>query len=335
MALITVVTAAKNAAAFLPEAIASVRAQTIDDWSLVVVDDGSTDETPAVVSAAADEDPRVRLVRLTESVGPFAAANVAMLNADSKYLARLDADDIARPDRLETQLDAMTRVTDARACAGGWRIVGDTHRVDERRTVPSHDNGVIKWMMWFRSNLLHSTLFIDTDYFVAGGGYGPERIGEDYRIWSRVVRDGALAVVDDPVVDYRVSAGQMTQADGVRDQPERLRITLDHMQACAPGDDWTLDDAKDLRWVGSGRGCSPTRGLALLARFERAWQADASLSPNARTALKTMTAARRLRHLRRGLSEFGTAVPLAAVQHPVALVRASLQVARNRGVQWP
>ena len=98
---VTVLTAVRNGAAHLAETIASVQAQTFGDWEYVIVDDGSTDDTVAIIERHAADDPRIRLVRRADSGGPFAAANTGLAEARGDYVARIDADDIALPRRLE------------------------------------------------------------------------------------------------------------------------------------------------------------------------------------------------------------------------------------------
>lgn len=333
MPLITVITAAKNAANLLPETIDSVRSQTLDDWRFVIVDDASDDSTADVAQAAADADSRIELVRLTSSIGPYAAANLAAQDVDSKYIARIDGDDVAEPERFAVQVAAIESRPSTHGCAGAWRSLTDGVVGDIRR-VPSSRNGVIKWMMWFRSNLIHSTLMIDTTFFHAHGGYGPERIGEDFRTWSQLVRSNGLAIVEEPIVRYRIVVGQMTSVAGARDQPERLRISLDHIQQCAPGD-WTEDDARDFRWIGGRASFPPERALDLLNRFERAWQADPSLDDEDRAELARHTAKRRLRHLRHALPEMKAATVSASVRHARAVLSSTMEVLTNRGPAWP
>ena len=104
--LVSVITPAYNAARFLPEQLASVRAQTYPDWEQWVVNDGSTDETSAIIAAAAAADPRVRPVYQANQ-GAHAARNAALARADGRFIAFLDADDLWRPEKLERQIGFM------------------------------------------------------------------------------------------------------------------------------------------------------------------------------------------------------------------------------------
>ena len=108
---------AHNAAPYIGEALDSILGQTCRDFELLVVDDGSTDETAQRVADRADA--RIRLIRLGTNRGRAAARNVALDNARGVYLAWMDADDIAVPRRLEKQLAFLESHSDVAVC-GGW-----------------------------------------------------------------------------------------------------------------------------------------------------------------------------------------------------------------------
>lgn len=103
---VSVIVPAHNYARFLPEALASVRAQTDSDWECIVVDDGSTDETASVLRAAAADDSRVRYVSQGNQ-GPSAARNRGIAESTGEYVQFLDADDVLPPGKLEHQVLTM------------------------------------------------------------------------------------------------------------------------------------------------------------------------------------------------------------------------------------
>ena len=95
--LVSVITAAYNAEAFIGETIASVKAQSLTDWELLVADDASADRTATIVAAAAAEDPRIRLLRLEKNGGVARARNAALAAARGRFIAFLDRDDLWLP----------------------------------------------------------------------------------------------------------------------------------------------------------------------------------------------------------------------------------------------
>jgi len=104
--LVTVVIAAWNAGRFIGRTLSSVRAQTLQDFEVIVVDDGSTDDTPAIVEAFAAADPRFRLVR-QPNARVAAARNRGLTEARGRFLAPLDADDLWEPEYLERLVGAL------------------------------------------------------------------------------------------------------------------------------------------------------------------------------------------------------------------------------------
>jgi glycosyltransferase involved in cell wall biosynthesis len=108
MPIVSIITPFHNAARWLPEALATVRAQTLSDWEQILVDDGSSDNSVAIVEVAAIEDMRFRLLRMPRNGGPSAARNLALDAARGRFLAFLDADDLWLPEKLALSLDWMT-----------------------------------------------------------------------------------------------------------------------------------------------------------------------------------------------------------------------------------
>ena len=104
---VSIITPAFNVGRFIDHTIASVQAQTRTDWELVVVDDGSTDDTSARVAAAACEDPRIRLIRHPKNQGIARTRNAALDAARGRFLAFLDGDDLWDPDKIERQIRFM------------------------------------------------------------------------------------------------------------------------------------------------------------------------------------------------------------------------------------
>ncbi|MEP7225551.1 MAG: glycosyltransferase family 2 protein, partial [Actinomycetota bacterium] len=103
--LVSVLLAVSNGEHYLRAAIESVLRQTISDLELIVVDDGSTDETPEILAAV--DDPRLQVLRNEGRLGLAVSLNRGLDEARGRYVARLDADDIAFPRRLERQLQRM------------------------------------------------------------------------------------------------------------------------------------------------------------------------------------------------------------------------------------
>jgi hypothetical protein len=108
MAQVSVITPVRDAAAYLGAAIASVQAQSVADWELLIVDDGSRDGSAEVAAAAARADRRIRLIPGPPGRGAAAARNAGLAAARGAFIALLDADDLFEPDKLAVELAAMS-----------------------------------------------------------------------------------------------------------------------------------------------------------------------------------------------------------------------------------
>ncbi|HUN86802.1 MAG TPA: glycosyltransferase family 2 protein [Terracidiphilus sp.] len=107
MPLVSIITPVYNAARWLPETLASVRGQTFANWEQILVDDGSTDDSAALVEAATRTDSRFRLMRMLNNGGPSAARNLAIDAARGRFIAFLDADDLWLPKKLALSVEWM------------------------------------------------------------------------------------------------------------------------------------------------------------------------------------------------------------------------------------
>ena len=121
---VSVIMAVRDGGAFLAEAIASIRAQSFPDWELIVVDDGSTDGSDGVLQAAARSENRLRVIR-QERLGLVAALNRAVAEARGEFLARMDADDRAHPERLGRQRAFMAAHPEVGVLGSAMRRTAD------------------------------------------------------------------------------------------------------------------------------------------------------------------------------------------------------------------
>lgn len=209
--VVSVIMPARNAATYLREAVGSILAQSFPDLELIVVDDASTDETPSMLRDLARSDPRLRHLR-EESAGVIAAANLGAREAGGRYLARMDADDVAFPDRIAKQvayLDAHPRVA---VVGGAMQYLGPGGPLPSFLRHPTEPEAV---RVALESNccLAHPTVMILRDVFISLGGYRPAAVhAEDYDLWLRVSERHDLANLPDTLLYYRLHTGQVSFA---------------------------------------------------------------------------------------------------------------------------
>jgi glycosyltransferase involved in cell wall biosynthesis len=205
MATVTVVMPAFQTAKTLAPAIRSIVRQSWTDWQLIIVDDGSTDDTGATAAALASSDERIRLIRSPANHGAAAAMNRAWRLVDSRYIAIMDADDVALPQRLERQLQALE--TDTRIDAVGTGAHFATAQGEYLRTVRlPREHTALQRRRWYQSPFIHPTVMMRRSFLEGTGGYTDGlRLGEDYDLWMRGFAAGRYRYsnLPEPLLIYR------------------------------------------------------------------------------------------------------------------------------------
>ena len=230
---VSVVIPAFNAVGCIGRAIASVRAQSEADFEILVVDDASTDATPAVVGALAQDDSRIRLLRAPANGGPGLARNQAIEAARGAWIALLDADDAYLPKRLATlaelgeRLGADMVADNLQLCTGAPPRPGATmfaaaqlpERLDAAGFVRGnmYRGGAGRLSLGYLKPLLRRS-------FLAGSGptdvlrYDAARFSEDYLFYLRCLLGGARWVLTpEPMYLYTVDPHSLTAAHSAQD----------------------------------------------------------------------------------------------------------------------
>lgn len=198
---ISVVMPARNVADFIDEAIQSIVSQTLEDFEVVILDDASDDDTRARVDAWVHRDKRIRVFHAETRLGPVASSNFVVEKARGDLIVRMDADDVAHPDRLQVQFEALNAHPSAVLVgslayyidSAGKRLRGpDTFRLLATAEIP----------------FTHPSIMIRKAAFDRAGGY---RIGTDYwedtDLYARLSGQGAFLVSPLPLITVRFTDG--------------------------------------------------------------------------------------------------------------------------------
>jgi len=208
MPIISVIIPAYNQSRYLSQAVQSVLAQSLADWEMVIIDDGSTDDTRAV--ALSIIDPRIHYI-YQENRGLSAARNTGIRHSTAPYLTFLDSDDLFLPEKLELLLAEMERRPELGLAAGQAIPIDENGRVAGKAfTTPLPEQGERLLL----GNPLHvGSVLLCRDWQGKAGLFDESlRSYEDWDMWLRLARLGCpMGSVAQPVAQYRFHAAQMTR----------------------------------------------------------------------------------------------------------------------------
>lgn len=201
--LVSVVLPVFNGAPTVGAAVASILGQTLADIELIVVDDASTDETPLVLRGIHDE--RMRVTTNAERQGLVASLNSAVETTASGLIARMDADDVAHPDRLALEHGLFRAYKQVGLVATAYTVVDDDgHDLGYVGVPPDHASVALGLL--FGCCLAHPTVMFRRDVFRLVGGYRDEEYpAEDYGLWLRMIDVTQVATIPSAQLTYRRS----------------------------------------------------------------------------------------------------------------------------------
>jgi glycosyltransferase involved in cell wall biosynthesis len=202
--LVSVVMPAYNARRYVAEAVESVLAQTFADFEFLIVDDGSTDDTAAILQKFAALDHRIEVITQPNS-GVGAALNAGLALARGRYIARMDSDDICLPLRFEKQVEYLERTLDCVLVGSRVMIIdSDGTSLFEMDSVQLTHEKIDELLMRARWSIVHPSIMMRTDIVRRLGGYNNDLVPvEDHDLFLRLAEVGKLANLPDVLLKYR------------------------------------------------------------------------------------------------------------------------------------
>lgn len=237
MPLISLVMPARNAETTLAEALLSLTQQSFTDFEVVLVNDGSTDATQAIAESYRD---RLRLRVLAHATGQGVAQSIndGLAAGDSTFVARLDADDIAQPVRLQRQLDFLSTNPHIGVCGSDMHVFSIE---SEQRYLLAHppSNLGIRTALLQRCAISHPSVMCRRSVFEQVGMYDPSfDFAEDYELWCRASLLGIqFANIPEPLTLYRSHPGQVGRQKAQIQYERDMAIKSRYMTAMLQGED--------------------------------------------------------------------------------------------------
>jgi glycosyltransferase involved in cell wall biosynthesis len=181
---VTVLMSVYNGEKYLREAIESILNQTFKDFEFLIIDDGSIDSTPEIIQSY--NDPRIRVIRNDENLGLTKSLNIGLREAKGEYIARMDADDISVPERLEKQVLLLEKYPKIGVLGTNIQYINEFGNPSLILKWPQRDS-LIKWQLCFMNPIAHPSVIIRRKLLADSGGYNEEiTFGQDYDLWVRL-----------------------------------------------------------------------------------------------------------------------------------------------------
>ncbi|MCC5838545.1 MAG: glycosyltransferase [Opitutales bacterium] len=228
MPTVSVLLPVYNAERYLKTAVSSILGQTFLDFELIIINDGSTDSTAAILDRIAGSDTRVRLVHRANQ-GYSRCLNQALGMARAPLLARMDADDESLPDRFATQVAFLDTHPEIVAVSGQWIRIDPNGRVlSDTRDLPTGHDAIVNELLKGYGVMPHPGVMMRADAVRQVGGYRVEfEPAEDLDLWLRLADIGRLANLDKHLLRYRLHPGATSSARREEQRESARRAVLE------------------------------------------------------------------------------------------------------------
>ncbi|OZN24964.1 glycosyl transferase family 2 [Actinobacillus seminis] len=214
--LVSVLVPAYNVSSYVREALSSVLAQTYKHLEIIVIDDGSTDNTGEILNQLAKSDTRLRIIHNEKNIGIIKTLNKGLNLAKGDYIARMDADDLIVPDWIEKILNRMENEPHIFAMGGSLQILSSNtgklakiYKNGEIFQYPTEHDDIIRTLP-FDNPMAHPTMVMRAEIFSRNGLRYDEHYpkAEDYKLWLEISKIGQLANLPDVLLQYRIHENQ-------------------------------------------------------------------------------------------------------------------------------
>lgn len=208
---ITVMVTIYNSITYLRPCLDSLKQQTFKDFEVLMIDDGSTDDSPKVYQQYIERDPRFRVIRFEQNRGIGFCRLTGLQETKGEYVAILDSDDIACSTRLEKQFSYLENHKDVVLVSSFYNVIDINGILKKTRRIPLADLE-IRWRITFGNCLAHSTVMYRTKEAIACGGYDPATpCGEDAEFYSKIISLGRIGVIPEVLAHWRSHPSNWTK----------------------------------------------------------------------------------------------------------------------------
>lgn len=211
--LISIVMPVYNAGKFLPECIASVKKQTHKNWELIAIDDHSSDNSYSILRKYAKTDKRIRIFKNYKNLGGPSSANLAVKKAKSKWIARMDADDVMLPTRLAEQLKTLQDHPSVVVIGSQCNLIDENSKKTGQKLFPTCPKEIFNMLFW-ACPVQQPSIMVNANrlpsYFQ---WYHNVRICEEISFLIRISKFGNIVNSKKVLLDYRMHSANLSKKD--------------------------------------------------------------------------------------------------------------------------
>lgn len=202
--LISIILPVYNASPYLPQCLNSVLSQTYQNWELIAVDDASTDNSLDILNSYAQKDSRLKILSHTPNQGIAPTLNQALKHAQGQFIARLDADDVMYPNRLQKQLNYLSNHPHTVVVGGQCNLIDTQDNLIGQKTFPLTHQKIYQ-LAFLRSPLQHPAIMINKNLLPDNfTWYHQNQVpAEDLDLYFRLFQYGRAANLPDTIIQYR------------------------------------------------------------------------------------------------------------------------------------
>tara|TARA_B100001057_G_scaffold293633_1_gene293724 strand:- start:1474 stop:2286 length:813 start_codon:yes stop_codon:yes gene_type:complete len=214
--IVSIILPALNEEKSISRCINSIKAQTIKDWELIIINDGSKDQTLNIVKKNIEKDHRIKAINNLNHNGIIHCLNQGWQASNSELICRIDADDFAYPDRLEKQIDFLKANPDIDVLGSAAKFVLRSNKNINFIFYPHEKDSHIRKNIYKRNPFVHSTIMMRKNFLIRNNGYqfvGFKSIQnknllncnlEDYYLWVRGINNSKYHNIQDCLIEFNL-----------------------------------------------------------------------------------------------------------------------------------
>ncbi|MGD0751132.1 MAG: glycosyltransferase [Anaerolineales bacterium] len=271
--LVSVILPVYNSEKYLHEAVASILGQTLTDFELIAIDDGSTDESATILESFQKNDPRVIFERYSQNRGVVAALNTGLALARGKYIARMDADDVSLPERFEKQVAFLEKHPDIDILGTAMLLVNERGRKIGVLSAPL-DEMAIRWVSTFSSSFKQPTIMYRRSVIIEHDlrYRGSKDQSEDLDFSIRFLEHARGANIAEELYIYRVRSSSITGQSSRGNVDRTSDIVIANIQKQFPGVAISNDQVQQVTGAIFGKPSMRWKRAEAADTYLRVWQ---------------------------------------------------------------